>query len=160
MDRVEASNGKLSYTILRPVFFLDNLEMGFIGKVISVCWRDNVRRKLQVVDTRDIGALAAQAFLRCEDPEYRNQAISVAGDELTFEEADSKFREKTGGVPIPVTYGFFGTLLLWVVGDMKKMFDFFDGTGYTADIGRVKRLVGVTGFEEWVDKSKFGKKQA
>ena len=33
----------------------------------------------------DIGSFAAQGFLQSEHPEYTSQAISLAGDDLTFD---------------------------------------------------------------------------
>ena len=152
-----AKEKSISYTILRPVFFLDNLEWGFIGKVISTTWRDYVTRPLQVVDTNDIGQLGANAFLSADKPDYKDKAISVAGDELSFEAADKVFKEKTGQ-PIPVTYGFFATLLIWLSRDMAAMFKFFDDPGYTADIKHVESLLGKTiRFPDWISKSKFAK---
>ena len=157
MNATKDSRGNLTYTILRPVFFLDNLEWGFIGKIISTAWRDHVHRPLQVVDTNDIGVLGANAFLQPSSPEYQNKAISIAGDELTFEQADTIFKEKTGQ-PIPVTYSFFTTIMFWLLGDISKMFKFFDEKGYSVDIQRLSKLSKPTTFSEWVDKSKYAKK--
>ncbi|MCJ1324413.1 hypothetical protein MMC10_001075 [Thelotrema lepadinum] len=157
MDAANDSDGKLTYTILRPVFFLDNLEWGFIGKVISAAWRDNVKRPLQVVDTKDIGVLGANAFLQSDSPDYRNKAISVAGDELTYEQADKIFKEKTGQ-PIPSTYGFIASIMLWVSHDLSQMFKFFRDPGFGTDMEHMSKLTKPTTFSDWVDKSKYAKK--
>ncbi|KAI4150715.1 MAG: hypothetical protein LQ340_003940 [Diploschistes diacapsis] len=159
MEAANKSQAKLTYTILRPVFFLDNLEWGFMGKIISTAWRDHVKRPLQVVDTVDIGTLGANAFLEAESPTYKNRAISVAGDELTYEQADKVFMEKTGQA-IPTTYGFIASLVLWLSHDVSSMFKFFNDPGYTADISYVRNLSRPKNFSEWVDRSKFAKKTA
>lgn len=59
------SNSCFSYTILRPPFFLDNLEAGFIGKVFATVWKSHIdpSTKLAVVDTSDIGSFGAAAVL-------------------------------------------------------------------------------------------------
>lgn len=147
-----------TYTILRPVFFLDNLEWGFVGKVISTIWRDYVNRKLQVIDSVDIGKIAANAFMDPESPSYRDKAISLAGDDLTFEEANKIFKERVGS-DIPVTYGIFAMLATWLSHDIGTMFKFFNDPGYDADIGYVNRLANVSNFGQWVDKSSFIKKK-
>ena len=150
-------SSETTYTILRPVFFLDNLEWGFVGKVISTTWRDYVNKKLQVVDSADIGKVAANAFMDPESPDYKNKAISLAGDELSFEEANKIFKEKVGS-DIPVTYGIFAMLATWLSHDIGTMFKFFNDPGYSADIKYVNKLAHVSNFGTWVEKSSFMKK--
>jgi len=152
------SNGKMSYTILRPVFFLDNLDWGFIGKVVATAWRDAVGpHKLQVIATTDIGAVGAEAFLENDNPTYKNKGISLAGDELTFEDANKIFLEKTGQ-EIPVTFGFLATLLLWASTDMGRMFKFFVEKGFGVDIAAVQKMnKGFQDFPTWVEGSSYGK---
>lgn len=158
IQKSEESNGKMSYTILRPVFFLDNLEWGFLGKLIATAWRNALGpRKLQVIATTDIGVIGANAFLENDSPVYKNKGISLAGDELTFEEANKIFLEKTGK-EIPVTYGFLANFVLWAVKDLGLMFKFFVEKGYGADIATVRRLnKGLKDFPTWVEGSSYGK---
>jgi uncharacterized protein YbjT (DUF2867 family) len=152
------SNGKMNYTILRPVLFLDNLEWGFIGKIVATAWRDAVGpRKLQVIATTDIGVVGAKAFLENDNPTYKNKGISLAGDELTFEEANRIFLEKTGQ-EIPVTFGFLASFVLWVSEEMGRMFKFFVEKGFGADIAAVRKLnEGLQDFPTWVERSSYGK---
>ena len=160
IEQANSSNGKFSYTILRPVFFLDNLEWGFVGKVIATAWRDYVKRPLQVVDTEDIGRLGANAFLASSTPEYENKAISVAGDELTFEDADKAFEQETGQ-HIPTTFSFIASMAMWMSHDISAMFKFFNDPGYTAEIGHVKTLIGKeTRLADWIARSKFSRKKS
>ena len=149
----------VTYTIIRPVFFLDNFDWGFIGKVITTAWRDNVKGKLQVVATEDIGKIAANAFLQSDLIEYKNKAIPLAGDDLTFGEANEIFKAKVGR-DLPTTFGFLSTLMLWLVRDVRLMFNFFDRSGFQVNIEEVKKLSAVSTFSQWLDHSSFMKKTA
>ena len=153
------SSGKLSYTILRPVFFLDNLEWGFIGKLVATAWRDHVGKSLQVIDTKDIGVFGANSFLNPNAPEYKNKAISLAGDSLTFDQANKTFKKKTG-MEIPTTYGFLASLMLWLSKDMGLMFKFFRDIQYGADINGLRKINHLTNFATWVERSSYVKKSS
>ncbi|MCJ1380773.1 hypothetical protein MMC17_003882 [Xylographa soralifera] len=160
IQAAQASGGKLSYTILRPVFFLDNLEWGFVGKIISTAWRDHLGgKKMQVIATTDIGTFGAAAFLEPENPEYRDKAYSLAGDELTWEEAERVFREKTGR-SMPTTYGFLASFVLWAVKDVGLMFRFIRERGFGADVEKLRGMQagkGLRDFGMWAEGSMYGK---
>ena len=156
------SKASMSYTILRPAFFLDNLEWSFIGKVISTAWRDHVpaSKPLQVIATIDIGSWGAAAFLESDTPVYHNKGISLAGDNLTFREANEIFERETG-MPIPVTYGWLASLMLFLVADVRLMFQWFAEKGFAADVGRLRAMdMGLRDFRMWVKGTKFAKKTA
>ena len=162
--KVKESQGRMSYTILRPVFFLDNFEWGFVGKIIATAWKISLppTKKLQVIATTDIGPFGAAAFLEPEDPTYNNKAISLAGDELTFEDANEIFKEKTG-MEIPTTYEFLTRIALWALGEIGTMFRWFATDGFGADVGNLKGLdagKGMKSFGEWVGGSQFGKRSS
>lgn len=154
--QARASNGKMSYTILRPAFFMDNLEWGFIGKMVTTAWRDHTAgKKLKIIATTDIGTFGAAALLEPENPAFKNKGFELAGDNLTFEEAQAMFKEKTGKT-MPVTYGFLASLLLWGVKDMGLMFRFFREKGFGADIEGLRAMdagKGLQDFSAWVDGS-------
>ena len=158
IQKCRESSGQTSYTILRPVFFMENLEWGLIGKIICTAWRDHTGgRKLQVIATADIGNFAASAFMNPESSEYKNKGISLAGDELTFEEADQIFAKKTGQ-GIPVTYGFLASFTLWAIKDIGLMFQFFREEGFAADVGALRKMSeGLQDFGAWIDNSSYGK---
>lgn len=66
---------------------------GFLGRAFVAMWRLNgMDRNLQMITTSDIGKVAAEAFLNAEKEEYKNKAISLAGDELTPNEAAKVFQ--------------------------------------------------------------------
>ena len=165
IEKTKASGDRMSWTILRPVFFLDNLEWGFIGKIVVTAWRDHVPRTkpLQVISTSDIGQFGAAALLSSSTPQenkaYHNQAISLAGDELTFEDANKIFLEKTGQ-PIPTTFGFLATMVLWLMKDLGLMYRWFATEGFGSNIKKLRSMEAgkeLKGFGEWVEGSQFSK---
>jgi hypothetical protein len=89
------------------------------------------------VAVSDIGYFAAQAFLNLE--EYRNKEIALAGDEVTFDGLNKAFEEETG-LPIPQTYGFVGRGVLYALGDVGKMFKWFNDVGFCTDILALKKV--------------------
>jgi uncharacterized protein YbjT (DUF2867 family) len=136
-----AKGTNMTYTILRPVFFMENLANNFQGKLVSTTWWVALGpdTKLQMVSLQDIGFFAAQAFINPTAPEYKNRGIGLAGDELSYNEADKLFREKAG-YPIPTTFSIFGYLFLWAVKEIGLMFTFFKEQGYAADIPALKKM--------------------
>lgn len=148
-------NTTMTYTVLRPVAFLENFVPGFFGKVFSTFFTSILKDKpLQFVATSDIGHFAAQAFLHPHD--WRNRSISLAGDELTFNQFKQIFERKTGQ-PLPTTFRFIASLILWLNKDLHLMYKWFASDGYGADIAALKRLhPGLKNFETWLEtESKF-----
>ncbi|KAM3084256.1 hypothetical protein ACMFMF_001613 [Clarireedia jacksonii] len=149
--KCEESN--MSWTILRPVAFMENFTAGIGGKIFPTAWCAALSptTKLQLVATADIGYFAAQAFLNPH--QYKGRAISIAGDELTFEEANEIFKSRFGK-DIPKTFGFVGSALLWAINDVGLMFQWFEKKGYAADIeGLRKEYPGLQSFGDWLKTS-------
>ncbi|KAL7951562.1 hypothetical protein V8C42DRAFT_304460 [Trichoderma barbatum] len=131
------SNDAMSWTILRPVAFMENLDGGFVGKLFATAIKARLSHKpLQLIATEDIGEAAAEAFLHPE--EHKGKAISLAGDEVTFHQLAEIFREKTGA-GVPTTWGVLARLLLATSKEMGTMFSFFEKEGYGADIEALRR---------------------
>ncbi|PQE22812.1 nucleoside-diphosphate-sugar epimerase family protein [Rutstroemia sp. NJR-2017a BBW] len=150
-EKCEGSN--MSWTILRPVAFMENFTTGIGGKIFPTAWCAALSptTKLQLVATADIGYFAAQAFLHPQ--EYKGRAISIAGDELTFGEANEIFQSRLGK-DIPRTFGFVGSTLLWAIKDVGLMFQWFEKRGYAADIeGLRKEHPGLQSFGDWLKTS-------
>lgn len=145
---------KMTWTILRPVFFMDNIVPGAVGKALTTAWKIKLEKSktpLQLIAVEDIGVIAAQAFLNAE--EFRNQTISVAGDELTYEQADEIFKSKMGQ-NMPTTYEALISGALWMMKDITLMFKFFQEKGFGTDIPALKkRFPEIKGFGEWIEKS-------
>ena len=141
----------MTYTVLRPVAFYENLVPGFLGKVFATCYEMVLKGKpLQLIATTDIGSFAAQAFLRPQ--EYANRSISLAGDELTFEEYRRIFQEKTGQ-ELQTTYRFIAGIILWLVKDLGFMFKWFHDQGYGANVAELRKAYPqLQDFGTWLEK--------
>lgn len=132
-----AKDSDMSWTVLRPVAFMENFDGGFIGKIFATSWKLVVRSKpLQLVATDDIGVFAAKSFNNPE--EYGGKCISIAGDELTYEKMVDVFINKTGAEP-PHTFDFVARGALWMSKEMGTMFAWFEKQGYGADIAALKK---------------------
>lgn len=154
-----AKGSDMNYTILRPVAFMENWAPGFFGKMFGAMWTSALPadKKLQLISTADIGHFAAQAFLKPD--QYKNRAVSLAGDDLTFAEASKIFQDKTGS-PAPATYSFLGSGMLWGIKEMGTMFSWFREEGYGVDIPALKKEhPGLLNLGDWIEKkSAFAKK--
>jgi uncharacterized protein YbjT (DUF2867 family) len=85
----------LPTTILRPVFFMENLQWNrqqIEAGTLSLALRPTTR--LQMIAADDIGALAALAF--AEPERSIGEAVEIAGDELTMPEAAAVFGKVLG----------------------------------------------------------------
>lgn len=132
----KSDNGsKMSYTILRPVAFMDNMNPGFLGKAFASLWSTLGDKPLQLVSVRDIGLFGARAFT---DPSYKNRAIGMAGDELTLAQGKKVFKE-TMDFDMPETYGFVGAAIRWMIAEVGLMFRFFEDEGYAVDIQALRK---------------------
>ncbi|KAM0813923.1 hypothetical protein AB5N19_13922 [Seiridium cardinale] len=140
----------MTWTILRPVAFMENFDGGFVGKVFATSWKLVVRsRPLQLIATEDIGVFGAKALLDADS--FKDKAISLAGDELTYAQMNKVFEEKTGS-EAPLTWNFLARLVLWFSEEMGTMFSFFEKEGYGADIAEIKaHHPGVKSFAAWLD---------
>jgi len=153
-----SKDSQASYTFLRPTCFMENIPAGFAGKIFLTSWKVGISptRKLQLISTKDIGYIGAQALLRPR--EFAGRAISLAGDDLTFEEANKIFRDETG-IDLPVTYGFLVSFVLWMVKDVGKMFNFFDKVGYAADVEALRKdHPGLLSFGDWLKTTEWARK--
>ncbi|PYI00318.1 hypothetical protein BO78DRAFT_330299, partial [Aspergillus sclerotiicarbonarius CBS 121057] len=84
-----------------------------------------------LVAVSDIGYFAADAFLNPD--KYKGKAVSLAGDELTFDQMVQVFQQKTGQT-LPTTFEFVCSLLLASIKDMGSMYQWFHDEGFQVDI--------------------------
>ncbi|EXJ90128.1 hypothetical protein A1O3_03197 [Capronia epimyces CBS 606.96] len=139
-----------TYTILRPVAFMENLTPNLPGRVFTATWASMGDKPLQLVATKDIGVFAAQAFASAETDEYKNSAISLAGDELTQAQANEVFW-KVLGRPMPRSYDFMATLLKKMIPELGIMFQWFVDQGYGSDLQQCRLLnKNMLDFEKWL----------
>jgi len=149
---VEKAKGSgMTWTILRPVAFLENFTPDFFGKVFATCWKNTVKDKpLQLISVGDIGFFGAQAFMYPD--QYQNRGVSLAGDELTYDEMAEIFKTKTGK-SVPMTFGFVGKGLMAMMKDFGYMFQWFYDNGYGANISELRKVhPELKDFGTWLEK--------
>ncbi len=151
-DKAEKEGGKFTWTIIRPVAFMDNWKPGFFAKLFSAMIAGGLKptTKLQLVSVRDIGLFAAAALT--EPEKWKDRAVGLAGDELTLEEMKVKWKRATGQ-ELPQTYTFFGKLLLWLAGEVGTMFSWFETEGYGADVEARRKELPTQDLEAWLKES-------
>lgn len=142
--------GLPSYTILRPVFFMDNFLSPWFKPAIddgNVALAIKPETKLQMIAVSDIGKYGALAFEKHD--ELKGQAIDIAGDVKTGPET-AEILSKASGKSL----GFFPV----PVEEMKKMsedfalmFQWFIDVGYEADIEGNAKTYGIapTSLSDW-----------
>ena len=159
--KARAADGKMQYTILRPVAFMEGLTPNFMGKAFASFIKTGLKpsKPLAFIATSDIGFFAGQAFLQPESPKYRNKAIGLAGDELTFGQLKQVFKERLG-YEIPTTFDFLATFIKWMVKELWLMFKWFDEEGFSVDIPKLREMnPGLKDFGTWLEtESGFSKK--
>lgn len=153
MDRTtgrSTNDSSMDWAILRPVAFFENLTPDFFGRVFATCFKTALKGKpLQFVATSDIGFFAADAFLNPDT--YKGKAISLAGDELTFEGMSLVFEQKTGRT-LPMAFRPLCSLFMAAVKDMGYMFRWFHEHGYKADISKLRAMnPGMKDFATWLE---------
>lgn len=146
------------YTILRPVFFMDNHNWSrayiLSGTYTGMGLRPE--KGVQSIAVEDIGVFAALAFA---DPKnYLGKTIELAGDELTETQTAETFA-KVIGRPVqlvpPQPGGGWAS-----PEEAAAMFNFFNGEGYDADIAALRKLhPGLLRFEEYLRKNGWENQQ-
>lgn len=147
-DNVKAD--QMSYTILRPVAFMDNYMLGIIGRIFAAAWAQMGSRSLQLVATRDIGVVAAKVLSDPEDEDFKNKAITLAGDDLTQAQGNEAMWNAKGR-PMIQTYWAVASFLKWAVADVGVMFRWFEEEGYGANLQKCRRInPDMMTFERWL----------
>ncbi|EKJ70961.1 hypothetical protein FPSE_08820 [Fusarium pseudograminearum CS3096] len=144
------SNNKMDYTIIRPTWFADNAWWGFPGALCMTGWKVNMKgKKMQVTVAKDIGRWAVEGLLQPDKRGIRNQALSIASEELSFDDVEKVFIKHTGK-GVPVTYSLLTRLLIWLSNDLNTMFGFIGERSYGADLPWLRSQLKPTTFEEYV----------
>jgi len=143
-----------SYTVMRPVFFMENLVSPWFKPQIdqgNLAVGMKPTTVLQMIAVQDIGKFGAWAF---ENHNALNGvAFDIAGDALTMPQAAQVISSASGKkvaffqVPIEEVRKFSE--------DFALMLEWFDKVGYNADIQGMARKAGVkmTTFTEWAEKA-------
>jgi len=139
----------LRYTILRPVFFMENwlpmrdtIEQGTLALPLTPDTR------LQMISVDDIGVFVTMAFER--PGHWEGRAVDLAGDELSMSDLALAFGRMIGRnvqyVQIPwdqfeETAGH----------EMTLMYRWFQDVGYSVDIGALRQEhANMATFERWL----------
>ncbi|KAF7547424.1 hypothetical protein G7Z17_g7745 [Cylindrodendrum hubeiense] len=152
-QRVEKSPQHMTFTILRPVTFFDNITTDIHGKGFARMWEQLGTKKLQMVSTKDIGWFAAQSFLQPE--KYRNAALTLVGDELTQPEAELIFREimkqPMQMAPCPIA----SAVKFVLKGSVGDMFKWFGKEGYGGNVEECRsKNPRMQDFRAWLEENK------
>lgn len=139
----------LPFTILRPVFFMENL-LGMRNRLdehtIALPLRPETR--LQMIAVDDIGAVAAMAF---EHPgHWQGRTVDLAGDEMSMTEIAQALSRAEGHnvryVQVP-----WGDFEQQAGSDISRMFQWIEEHGYHADISALRQEHSrLLNFEGWL----------
>ena len=136
-----------SYTILRPVFFMENLtspQSLHDDKLVSAL---KPGTQLQMIATDDIGKFGAKAFL--DSDRMKGAEVDIAGDAVTMPEAARALGSLVGKITyqaIPIE------AVRQNSEDLALMLEWFDAVGYSADIPSLESKWGVRPLtlKEWI----------
>src|SRR5215212_1810218 len=146
-EHVRASG--VPYTVLRPVFFMQNWEFmrePILGGTLPQPLDPD--KPFQMIDADDIGVFAATAF---EDPEtWIGREVDIAGDELTMLEIAGTFSRVIGRnvdyfqVPWEGFEEQMGE-------EYAVMYRWFNDQGYEANIAALRdEYPGLSSFEQYL----------
>ena len=128
----------ISYTILRPAFFMENYNWSraqiLNGTLTSIGLRPE--KELQSIAVEDIGTFTALVFANPE--QYTGKTIELSGDELTEAQIAEVFTRVIGrpvNLVAPSGEGVRSS-----DEEMEAMINFFNGEAYDADIPALRKL--------------------
>ena len=137
-----------SHVILRPVFFMENLPGPWFLNGDKLTTALKPETKLQMVAVDDVGKFSAKAFTDAD--KFKGAEIDYAGDAVTMPEAAAALSELTGKT---ITYQRIPIEAVRANSeDFAKMLEWFDASGYTADIASQEARwgIGPTTLKQWV----------
>jgi uncharacterized protein YbjT (DUF2867 family) len=141
----------LQYTIVRPVFFMENWRRGLGESIRSgqLLQPLSPTTNLQMVGVDDIGAFAALAF---EDPrKWNNRTFSLAGDDLSMQQIANAFSRVTARDVkyVQVSWDQFEKNM---GRELTVMYHWFEEKGFHFDIEEVRREYPLTHtFNRWLE---------
>ncbi len=146
------------YTILRPVFFMDNHNWSrayiLSGTYTGMGLRPE--KGVQSIAVDDIAAFTAIVFGDAKT--YLGKTLELAGDELTEAQTAEVFTKVIGrSVTLTAPAGSGGRAS---EEEMVAMFSFFNGEGYDADIAALRKIhPGLLNFEQYLRKNGWENQQ-
>ncbi|HVX66497.1 MAG TPA: NmrA/HSCARG family protein [Bryobacteraceae bacterium] len=149
----------LSYTILRPVFFMENL-LGLTGMIAggTLTLPLPVDRKLQMIAVDDIGAIAALALEH--SGKWQGRAVDIASDELSTADVAATLSRLTGR-EIRAAEAPIDDYERQAGRDLGLMWRWFQNVGYNVDIRALRsEYAGLTSFERWASRQNWQASQS
>ncbi len=146
------------YTILRPVFFMDNHNWSrayiLSGTYTGMGLRPE--KGVQNIAVDDIAAFIA--IVLGDTKTYLGKTLELAGDELTESQTAEVFTKVIGRpVTLNAPAGNGGRAS---EEEMVAMFNFFNGEGYDADIAALRKIhPGLLNFEQYLRKNGWENQQ-
>ncbi|MCL2690218.1 MAG: NmrA/HSCARG family protein [Chitinispirillia bacterium] len=142
---------ELDYTILRPVFFMENLlalkDSIYDGK-LRLGLKADV--ELEVISLDDIGRFVALAFKNPQD--FVNRTLEIAGDELTGPQMAELLGKAIGRKVVYEEEPY--DEIEKASADMAMMYEWFNVRGYTVDINDLQQIIpDLESFAEWTDRA-------
>lgn len=153
----KAGGTQMQYTVLRPTGFMENISDDFAGKAMASSWQMTLKDKpMQLIATKDIGWFAANAFQYPE--EHAGRYLSLAGDSLTFKQANTIFKTKTGN-DMPTTFALVAHLGMHFVKEVGAIFKWLKNVGNDANVEECRRMnPSLLDFGTWLEtESQFRK---
>ncbi len=139
----------LPYTILRPVFFMQNWEMmreHVLGGTLAQPLDPD--KPLQQLDVEDLGAFAAMAFERPD--EWIGREVDLAGDEQTMPEIAETFG-RVAGKEISYYQVPWDQFEEQMGEEFARQYRWFNDVGYEADIAALQQeYPELTSFERYL----------
>jgi uncharacterized protein YbjT (DUF2867 family) len=140
------------YTIIRPVFFMENwlrakegIDQGMLVQPLKP------ETRLSMIAVHDIGAFAALAFALPEH--WHNRAVDIAGDDLPMSGIAEAFERAVGR---DISY----VQLPWEQFEQRTgheitvMYKWFEEAGYNVDIEALREeYPPLMNFERWLDEN-------
>lgn len=124
----------LPYTILRPVFFMDNWESDMLRQMVlggTLAQPLSPDTPFQQIAVDDIGGLATVAF---GDPSrWLGRELEIAGDERTMEEIATAFSDVIG-LPVKYFQVPWDDFREQAGEEYAEMYEWFEDEGYEADV--------------------------
>lgn len=143
----------LPYTIVRPVFFMENFYMmkefinnnNFMNSLLQDV-------PLQMIAVNDIGRIVAQVFASPDN--YIGKAIDLAGDSVTFPKVAELFSNEIGK-DISFTTISREDFQSAMGEEYAKMFDWFNTVGYEVNIDELESAndIKLVKLDEWISTS-------
>jgi uncharacterized protein YbjT (DUF2867 family) len=142
----------LPYTILRPVFFMENWLVPKFGESIrsgQLVQPLSPATKLQMIAVDDIGAFVALAF---EHPDnWKNRTFSLTGDELSMQQIADAFSRATKR-NVNYVQASWNEFEETMGEELTNMYHWFENKGFHFDVAEVRREYPLTHtFNRWLE---------